>query len=125
MDAFDHFVKEVLRQPYYCRYTDDAVIVASTRKELAEILPWIEVWLWRNRQLTLHPKKVEIRKLKQGIDFLGYVTLPNHSVLRRRTKKRMIKGVNNKNISSYWGMLEHCDGFWLQQAIIAHIFSPS
>ena len=64
MNAFDHFVKEVLRQPYYCRYTDDAVIVAPTYKELAELLPWIEIWLLGNRKLTLHPKKVEIRKLK-------------------------------------------------------------
>src|SRR3989338_3713261 len=41
--------------------------------------------------LQLHPNKVTIRKLRQGTDFLGYVSLPHYLVLRTRTKNRMLK----------------------------------
>ena len=65
----------------------------------------------------MHPNKVSIRKLNQGIDFLGYVVLPYHTVLRTKTKKRMLKRVNQENLSSYTGLLEHCDGYELRQKI--------
>jgi hypothetical protein len=117
MDAFDHFIKEVLRQKCYIRYTDDGIILGSTREELAELVPWIEAWLWQHRRLTLHPRKLKIRKLKQGIDFLGYIVLPHHRVLRTRTRRRMMKRMSPKNASSYFGMLEQCNGFGLKTKI--------
>ena len=119
MDAFDHFIKESLRERFYLRYTDDAVILSGSREHLVELLPWIKAWLWRHRRLKLHPKKLEIRKLRQGIDFLGYVTLPYHTVLRTKTKRRMFARVNETNVSSYLGLLEHCAGNRLRDRIIA------
>ncbi|MFA4846071.1 MAG: RNA-directed DNA polymerase, partial [Patescibacteria group bacterium] len=88
LDAFDHFIKDELRIHSYIRYTDDAVILMSDPAELRWLLPFIEQWLWHERRLMLHPNKVEIRKLNQGIDFLGYVTLPHYRVLRTKTKRR-------------------------------------
>ena len=111
MDAFDHFIKGELRVRQYLRYTDDAVILSNDPSELRWLLPFIEQWLWSERQLIFHPHKVEIRKLTQGIDFLGYVTLPYHRVLRTKTKRRMFKRVNSVNMPSYVGLLEHCDGY--------------
>jgi hypothetical protein len=55
--------------------------------------------------------------LSQGSDFLGYVVRPHHTVLRTRTKKRMLRRIEQKNLSSYMGLLEHCDGFLLQERI--------
>ena len=121
MDAFDHFIKDVLRQKFYIRYTDDGVILARTREELIEMIPWIEAWLWQDRRLSLHPKKLEIRKLTQGIDFLGYVVLPHHTVLRTRTKRRILKRISKKNISSYLGILQHSSGFILRGRLIEAI----
>lgn len=121
MDAFDHFVKETLRQKFYLRYTDDAVIFAQNREELVELVSWIEAWLWQHRRLTLHPKKLEMRKLSQGIDFLGYVVLPHHRVLRTKTKRRMLRRVNAQNISSYLGMLEQCQGWELRQKVVSQL----
>ena len=54
-----------------------------------------------------------IRKLHQGVDFLGYVSLPFYRVLRTRTKRRMLKRVNRKNIASYLGLLKHGNTFKL------------
>ena len=110
MDAFDHFIKDELRVKQYLRYTDDAVILSSDPAELRWLLPFIEQWLWSERRLILHPHKVEIRNLTQGIDFLGYVILPHHRVLRTKTKRRMFKRVNSGNMPSYVGLLRHCDG---------------
>lgn len=110
LDAFDHFVKEGLRCLFYIRYTDDAVILHSDPAYLRGLIEPIELWLWEERRLTLHPRKLTIRKLSQGIDFLGYVTLPHHRVLRTRTKQRMFKRFNRANAPSYIGMLSHCAG---------------
>lgn len=118
MNAFDHVVKENLRRQFYIRYTDDAVILADNREELTELLPWIRAWLLMHRRLELHPHKVEIRKLRQGIDFLGYVTLSQYRVLRTKTKKRMLRRVNETNITSYVGLLGHCEGHGLARELL-------
>ncbi|MEK7620282.1 MAG: RNA-directed DNA polymerase [Patescibacteria group bacterium] len=111
LDAFDHFIKDELRVKHYVRYTDDAVILSYDPAELRWLLAFIEQWLWHERRLVLHPNKTIIRKLSQGIDFLGYVTLPHHRVLRTKTKRRMFKRVNAVNMPSYLGLLKHCDGY--------------
>jgi len=46
----------------------------------------IESFLMSALKLRLHKNKVSIRKLKQGVDFLGYVVLPHHRLLRTKTK---------------------------------------
>lgn len=51
-----------------------------------------------------------LRKLTRGIDFLGYVVLPHHRVLRTRTKRRMLRRVTEENLPSYCGLLAHCNG---------------
>ncbi|MBI4175535.1 RNA-directed DNA polymerase [Candidatus Berkelbacteria bacterium] len=117
MDAFDQFAKHELKQRYYLRYTDDFVILSNTREELENLLPRIRTFLTEKLRLELHPQKVIFRKLSQGIDFLGYVVLPHHTVVRTRTKKRMLRRIEQKNLSSYMGLLEHCDGYLLQERI--------
>jgi len=124
MDAFDHFIKEDLREKFYIRYTDDAVILDQDPERIRDLIPWLQAWLWRERRLEFHPRKVEIRKLKQGIDFLGYVTLPHVRVLRTRTKRRMFRRLNSANLSSYTGILTHCEGHTLHQACLATIILP-
>ncbi|MBI3495483.1 hypothetical protein HY065_02560 [Candidatus Berkelbacteria bacterium] len=74
-------------------------------------------------KLSFHQDKIVIRKLRQGIDFVGYVALPHHRVLRTRTKRRMLRRVNEQNIASYRGLLQHCDGYKLMRRIDEDIFS--
>ncbi len=123
MDAFDHFIKEDLRERFYLRYTDDAVILSESREHLVEILPWIEAWLWQHRRLELHPKKLEIRKLSQGIDFLGYVTLPEYRRLRTKTRRRLARRINETNVSSYLGVLEHCSSYNLKGCLLKALYT--
>ncbi|MFC1788139.1 RNA-directed DNA polymerase [Patescibacteria group bacterium] len=121
MDAFDHFIKEELGVKYYLRYTDDFVMIHNDRDYLEGLILSIQTWLQSNRHLQLHPRKVEICKLSQGIDFLGYVTLPHYRVLRTKTKKRMFKKVNDENVFSYLGLLKYCSGHRMSTELIHKI----
>jgi RNA-directed DNA polymerase len=131
-------VKHTLKERYYIRYTDDFVIVHHDASHLAEIKNKIEAFLAERLKLSLHPDKVEIRKYSQGIDFLGYVTLPHARVLRTRTKRRIKRKLHKKllnlqraNITeqsflqtfgSYMGVLEHADTHELGEAIRQEIW---
>lgn len=88
LNELDQFVKHKLKIKYYLRYCDDFVILSNNPDELQLIKQRINDFLNDNLKLVLHPGKASIRKLVQGIDFLGYVVLPYHTVLRTKTKKR-------------------------------------
>lgn len=102
---------------HYIRYTDDFIFVASKASPLKALISQINLFLKNNLKLTLHLNKIIIRKLKQGIDFLGYVILPHYRILRTRTKRRILKRVNQKNLPSYLGQLKHCKGYKLQKKL--------
>lgn len=131
MNKFDQFIKHALKIKSYCRYTDDFVIVSDNRSYLMNLIPKIISFLNTDLQLELHPKKVSIRKFRQGVDFLGYITLPYHRSLRSKTKHRMFRklatrvreynsGVINhqtleQSLQSYLGVLTHADTHELSQ----------
>lgn len=133
LNELDQFVKHKLKQRYYIRYCDDIVILNKNKGELVALVDFINNFLNRQLKLSLHEDKTIIKKLKQGVDFLGYVILPNYRVLRTRTKHRMLKNVKlkklcfeekiinkdsyNSTIQSYMGILKHCEGYKLSKEI--------
>ena len=118
MNELDKFIKHKLKIKYYLRYCDDFVILSEDEQYLKNLIAQVETFLMSELKLKLHDHKVGIRKLKQGVDFLGYVVLPYHTVLRTKTKKRMLKRLNKSNLCSYLGLLDHCDGFELRHEIL-------
>jgi len=117
LNEFDQFVKHRLKAKYYLRYTDDFLILSRNKEYLENLIAPIQNFLKNRLNLLLHPDKIMIRKYNQGIDFLGYVTLPYYRVLRTKTKQRMLKKVNQKNIQSYLGILKHCCGYKLERKL--------
>ena len=133
LNELDHFVKEKLQVHYYLRYTDDFVMLHDRPLELVSLLPLIREFLHERLGLELHPKKIELRKLRQGIDFLGYITLPHYRALRTKTKRRIFSKVGkrireyntglcddfsfNQIVQSYLGMLGHGNGYGLGQRL--------
>ena len=89
MNEFDQFMKHTFRVKDYVRYTDDFAIASPDRAYLENLIEPISAFLRYRLALALHPKKIVIRKLHQGIDFLGYVILPKHRLLRTKTRRRM------------------------------------
>ena len=123
LNELDKFIKHVLKVKHYLRYTDDFIIVHNDPKYLEDLILKIQAFLLFNLNLKLHPRKIIIRKLSQGIDFLGYVVLPHHRVLRTKTKRRMFRKAGlqisayekdeisrkklDQTLQSYFGMLKH------------------
>jgi hypothetical protein len=96
-----------------------------------------KIILKQKLNLKLHSQKIFIRKLSQGIDFLGYVIFPHHIILRTKTKKRIFKKIKkrkkelksglideesfNQSMQSYFGMLKHCRGNEIRKILEAEV----
>lgn len=133
LNELDQFIKHKLKVKYYVRYTDDFIIVNGDIKYLEDLISPITEFLQKKLNLNLHPRKVTVRKFKQGIDFLGYVVLPRHRVLRTKTKRRIFKkltervneykvgSIDKKSLSqslaSYLGVLSHANSFKLSRIL--------
>jgi RNA-directed DNA polymerase len=106
MNEFDQFMKHTLKVKHYARYTDDFVIVSADKGYLESIIEPINEFLTQKLHLNLHPEKVVIRKYSQGIDFLGHVIFPHYTLLRKRTKKRVVRKVHEAIKKYHQGDME-------------------
>ncbi len=127
MNEFDQFMKHKLKTRYYIRYCDDFVIFSEDKKQLENIIEPLKKFLGDKLKLKLHPKKVFIKTLVSGVDFLGMVNFFDHRILRTTTRKRMLRKIKekkfllredliteemfNQSLQSYLGMLKHCRGY--------------
>lgn len=133
LHPLDWYVQQTLGVHTYIRYADDFMLVDCSKALLQSIIPLIETFVQDKLQLQLHPQKVTLKKWHQGIDFLGYVSFPHHTVLRTKTKKRLLKKVQRKyyqvqqgivlpqslhqTLQSYLGVLGHCRGRRIQEEL--------
>lgn len=119
LNELDQFVKHTLKIKYYIRYADDFIILDSDRDVLYKYTSISALFLKNNLNLELHPKKIILRKLDWGIDFLGYIILPYYRLPRTRTKRRILKKLTsrlnsenfNQSLQSYLGYLTHADSY--------------
>jgi RNA-directed DNA polymerase len=121
LNELDQFIKRKLKIKYYIRYCDDFAIISKNKKDLGRLIQSISQFLNNQLKLRLHPDKIIIRKYNQGIDFLGYINLPYCCILRTKTKNRIFKRINDKNIQSYLGVLSHCNAHELKNKLIYDI----
>ncbi len=121
LHELDWFVKHALREQCYIRYCDDFIFVHPSRQHLLALISRIEEFLSRHLSLHLHPDKVIVRSWTQGIDFLGYVILPHCTILRTKTKLRMLQRINSSNLSSYLGLCSHAASYHLQKILLCCI----
>ena len=83
LDRLDQFVKHELKAPRYLRYVDDFVLVHRDREQLETWRCRIQEFLRTELLLELKADQ-RLRPLADGVDFLGYVVRPTHTVVRRR-----------------------------------------
>jgi len=131
MNELDQFIKHELKLRHYARYTDDFVIILADRQHLEKFLNCIQSFLRDKLKLNLHPKKISIRTCHQGIDFLGYVALPYHLLMRTKTRRRIFRKLKiriaqyrsgsineitlSQSLQSYLGVLSHANTYQLSQ----------
>ena len=122
MNEFDQFVKHTLKASRYIRYADDFVLLSVNRNWLIEQIPVIRDFLQERLHLTLHPKKLSLKTLGSGVDFLGWVNFPDHRVLRTSTMNRMIRRIRGnpepQTYNSYLGLLRHGDTRKIQKELM-------
>jgi RNA-directed DNA polymerase len=121
MNEFDQFVKRKLKVKYYIRYADDFLILNENRLYLQELIPKLSDFLKTKLRLSLHPKKVFIKTLASGVDFLGWVHFTHHRIPRTSTKRRMLNRLqendSKETLTSYLGLLSHGNTHRLTQKI--------
>jgi retron-type reverse transcriptase len=93
LDDLDHFLKDRLRLPRYLRYVDDLCCHHDEKTLLQELRRQVVEFL-ANYRLKLNEGKSRIRRVKEGIEFLGFVVYPNELRLNQdavRRQRRRIK----------------------------------
>ena len=122
MNEFDHYMKHEQKAKCYIRYADDFVVLHADKHYLEMVLKHVQQFLEEKLLLRLHPCKVSISTVASGVDFLGWIHFPRHRVLRTVTKRRMLKGVREKEpdsptVQSYLGLLSHGNARTLQTEV--------
>lgn len=100
--------------------------LSGDKQSLSRLIVTIEVFLEEKLHLKLHPKKIILRKLSWGIDFLGYIVLPHYILPRTKTKRRMFEKLRdkrrqlnfNQSLQSYLGYLKHSNSYKLRKELI-------
>lgn len=132
-NEIDHYAKRVLRIRYYVRYMDDIIILSNDKAQLHEWRRKIEAFMEDHLKLQLNPKKCFIQPIYRGVDFCQYRVFPDHMKLKKSTALRMKRNLKRvqrlyaegeidldraqKTVSSYMGLLSHCDSYQLRRAI--------
>jgi retron-type reverse transcriptase len=133
LNKLDQFITQSCGIQDYLRYADDFVIISKNKIFLESLISIVRNFLEEHLKLILHPKKIVLRPWHQGLDFLGYVSFPHHTVLRTKTKRRMLRrlrrqyfqleqGVEQRELfeqskQSYLGALRHCRGNAIKKVI--------
>ena len=81
--SFDHWIKEVKHVKYYFRYMDDIVIFGKTKEELIELKKDIDVYFRNELKLNIKDNWQVFPSYVRGVDFLGYRTFLNHTLVEK------------------------------------------
>jgi RNA-directed DNA polymerase len=146
LDDFDHFVKYKLGCRYYGRYVDDMVIVHEDKEYLKSIIPIIKEYLADNLFLELHPKKIYLQPIQNGVSFLGVFIKPHRNYILNKTKGNFYKKIQEWNAllikdeanftdqykrsflsstNSYVGMLKNFNTYRLRERVLTGNMSPN
>ncbi len=109
------FCKEELKIKHFFIYLDDIIILHDDKAELHQWQWRIMNFLWYRLGLECNNKRqifpLGKTKIGRGIAYAGYVFRHDYTLLRKRIKNACVRRRHNpKSVSSYLGLLKHCDG---------------
>ena len=122
----DHYIKDTLGVKYYYRYCDDIVVLGTSKRELWKIRDAVHERINAIGQ-TIKPNE-RVFPIRDGIDFLGYVIRPTHSLLRKRVKRHLCGQLSRvksrtrrvKLIAALYGMAKHASTKRLLTKYLTH-----
>lgn len=120
----DHYLKDRYGVRHFYRYCDDGVIGSDSKPCLWECRDMVHAQIGSIGQEVKPSERVFLTS--EGLDFLGYVTYPTHSRLRKRIKQdfaRKLARVKSRKrrrqlVGSLWGMAKHCDAMNLMRTLL-------
>lgn len=141
LSSFDHWLNEEKRVKHTFRYMDDVVIFGSSKEELHKLQKEIALYFKTELRLTIKGNWQIFPSYVRGVDFVGYRTFLNYTLLRKSScknfKAKMVK-IRKKtangqmmnysewcSVNSYKGWLKHCDSYRLQKKYIEPIQSDT
>ena len=89
LNEFDHFVKRELHCRHYGRYVDDFFVVGTDPQCLLALIPRLAAFLDARLGLSIHPRKIVLRRVSEGVPFLGAYIKPGRHYPCRDSAARM------------------------------------
>lgn len=89
LNELDHYVKETLQEKWYARYMDDFLIIHKDKDHLKAVRDDIRFFLKEKLKLNLHPRKISIKNVREGVPFVGYRIFYDHKLVRGETLIRL------------------------------------
>jgi RNA-directed DNA polymerase len=89
LNEMDQFIKHHLKVKGYLRYVDDFVLLGDDPEVLMGQRQAISQFLGERLGLQLHPSKMVLQRCNQGVDFLGSIVFPHHSLTRQRSVRAL------------------------------------
>lgn len=86
LNRLDHYAKDDLGYPYYCRYMDDFVVLLPDKSSATKAMALLEQQI-NTLELSLNPKTT-VHPAQRGVDFCGYRIWASHMLPRKRNIKR-------------------------------------
>lgn len=132
LSGIDHFMKESYHCKYYLRYMDDIVILGWSKQWLRRALRKIRK-LMADIGLEIKGNWQIFPIADRGIDYVGYRSFPDYTLLRGRTKRKLktcmarlcdrlclrAPDIHDKGqYAAYNGVLKWCDSFRLAKETV-------
>lgn len=128
LSPFDHWLKEEMKVKFCARYCDDTVILSDSKEYLHDLLEKIKAYLWNNLKLVVKSNHQVFPVSARGIDFLGYKTYHEYTLIRPSIKvncaKMMKYNPNMASIASYKGWFKHANCINLSRKLFSNEVSP-
>lgn len=141
MNDFDHYVKKKLKIKHYGRYVDDMLFVHSDKSYLESIIPHLSNFLLSHLKLKIHPDKIVLKSVNEGIPFLGQIIKPHRTYIGNRTKNNFYQAIQEINkvmavvpqftwqqlcdiratLNSYLGYMQHTNSFNLRKSMLGKL----
>lgn len=138
MNDFDNFVKKEMKVKYYGRYVDDMLFFHNDKSFLEDIISQLSHFLLSHFQLKIHPNKIVLKSVNEGIPFLGQIIKPHFTYIGNRTKNNFYQAIQEINkvmavvpqftwqqlcdiratLNSYLGCLHHTNSFKLRKSML-------
>jgi RNA-directed DNA polymerase len=122
LDPLDQFAKHRLKLRWYARYVDDIVALGESGEGLFSAYQALAEYAETELKIAFHPKKVSTNRIEAGVNFVGYIILPNRKYIRRSTLKSLRQKLRAKpltsdadrlraTVNSYFGILRQANAF--------------